>query len=449
MKYPEKESSVLEFKQKLPAKQQIIKTIIGFCNQFGGRLVVGVSDDGTITGLPEESVDETMEALHKSLYESCTPTVLPLIYTQRIQDKIILLIEVSSGMNKPYFITSLGLNEGCYVRAGLQTVKATPSMIQELQWQARGKELDKMPVYSAIDNDLDIASFMIFLRNRGIETPEWREMALHYDVLVEEHKRTFPSIAGILLFGKNPQRALSEAFIICTQFKGVQGREAIASVDCTGTLFEQYQKGLLFLTSRLYRSFAIRGAGPRQEQLEIPEEALREVLLNALVHRDYHVRGPTKIAIFDDRVEVFSPGNFPGPLKPHQLEMGLTYVRNAVIGRVFREAKLTEKLGTGLRTLFASYRERGLDLPHVLEGNGFVKCILPRPDHHKASYKVSNSSDQLQRLLQISDEITVADVMKELTTSKATATRLLKQLVDEGVLIRIGKGPSTRYAKNR
>src|SRR5262249_16333977 len=162
--------------------------------------------------------------------------------------------------------------------------------------------------------------------------------------------------------------------IICTHFKGVQGREAIATVDCMGTLFEQYQKSLLFLMSRLYRSFTIRGAGPREEQLEIPEEALREVLLNALVHRDYHIRGPTRIAMYDERVEIFSPGNFPGPLKPNQLEMGLTYVRNAVISRIFREAKLTEKLGTGLRILFGSYRERGLALPQVLEGNGFVKC---------------------------------------------------------------------------
>lgn len=407
-----------------------------------------MADDGTITGLAEEFVDDTMEALHKSLYESCTPTILPLIYTQRIQDKVILFIEVSAGMNKPYFLTSQGLNEGCYVRAGLPTVKATPNMIQELQWQARGKELDKMPIYSATEQDLDQGSFMTFLRNRGVESPEWREMALHYDVLVEEHRRTFPSIAGILLFGKNPQRGLSEAFIICTHFKGVQGREAIASVDCMGTLFEQYQKSMLFLTSRLYRSFTIRGAGLREEQLEIPEEALREVLLNALVHRDYHIQGPTRVAIFDDRVELFSPGNFPGPLKPHQLEMGLTYVRNVVIGRIFREAKLTEKLGTGFRTLFASYRERGLDLPQVLEGNGFVKCILPRPGL-KPHRKISDATDQLQRLLQITDEITVTDVMKELGVSKATATRLLKQLVDKGVLIRIGKGPSTRYSKSR
>jgi len=445
MKYPEKESSVLEFKQELPTKQQIIKTIIGFCNQFGGRLIVGVADDGTITGLPEEAVDETIEALHKSLYESCTPTILPLIYTQRIQDKVILFIEVSNGMNKPYFLTSQGLNEGCFVRAGLQTVKATPSMIQELQWQARGKELDKMPIYAATQQDLELASFKTFLRNRDIETLDEHEMCLQYDLLVEEHRRIFPSFAGLLLFGKNPQRHLSEAFIICTHFKGVQGREAIATVDCTGTLFEQYQKALHFLTSRLYRSFTIPGAGPRKEQLEIPEKALREVLLNALVHRDYHIRGPTRIAIFDDRVEVFSPGNFPGPLKHHQLEMGLTFVRNAVIGRIFREAKLTEKLGTGLRTLFGSYRERQLAPPQVLEGNGFVKCILPRPNH-RPSHKISGT-EELQRLLQIADEITVSDVMKELGVAKATATRFLKQLVDEGIVIRKGKGPSTRYSK--
>ena len=128
-KYPGQESSTLEFKRALPHKNQIIHTIIGFCNLFGGRLVIGVNDDGTIRGINEEKVGEIIESLEQSIYHSCTPTILPEIYTQRFSKKLVLIIEVSLGMNKPYFHTSEGLSNGTYIRSGSLTVKASPEMI--------------------------------------------------------------------------------------------------------------------------------------------------------------------------------------------------------------------------------------------------------------------------------------------------------------------------------
>lgn len=445
MKYPEKESATLEFKSTLPTKQQIVKTIIGFCNLFGGKLILGVDDDGTIIGVPEDTLDDMITALHKSIYESCTPHILPMIHSQRIQDKIILMIEVSAGMNKPYFLTSLGLEEGCFVRVGIQTVKATASMIKELQWQSLGKEPDEMPIYSATEEAIDEKLFEEFLSRRDIKFPKWREQALHYGLLIEEHKRIFPTYAGMLLFGKTPQRFLSESFVICSHFSGTNGREALATFDASGTLFSQHNDAMAFVTSRLYKSFTIKGVGPRQETLEIPPEALREVILNALVHRDYYIRAPSRIFIYDDRVEVFSPGNFPGPLKADQLEMGFTFVRNAVIGRVFREAKLIEKLGSGLRTLFTSYREQGLPAPHIIEGNGFVKAILPRRGLGNKIYPQEEAFSELDRLLHVADEVSTGDVARELNLSKTTAKRMISRWVAEGKIVRIGHGPATRY----
>ena len=100
MLYPEKESSVLEFKREIPTKQQIVKTMIGFCNLYGGRLILGVEDNREIIGIPEDSVDQITESVHRSIYESCTPLIIPSIHSQRIDDKIIVVIEVSSGMKR-------------------------------------------------------------------------------------------------------------------------------------------------------------------------------------------------------------------------------------------------------------------------------------------------------------------------------------------------------------
>lgn len=117
---------------------------------------------------------------------------------------------------------------------------------------------------------------------------------------------------------------------------------------------------------------------------------------NALVHRNYQIPAPCKIAIYADRVEVFSPGNFPGPIQTNNLELGITYIRNPVLCHIFREAGYIEKLGSGFITLFSEYRRAQLPTPSVIEGNGFVKCILPRPiNNEELPAEVREDSTQL------------------------------------------------------
>lgn len=123
--------------------------MIGFCNLYGGRLVLGVDDNRNIVGIQEDMIDQITESLHRSIYESCTPLVIPSIHSQRIDDKVILLIDVSSGMTKPYYLTSVGINKGTYCRIGTQTIKATPEMIQDIQWQTRGRAPGEIPIHHA------------------------------------------------------------------------------------------------------------------------------------------------------------------------------------------------------------------------------------------------------------------------------------------------------------
>src|SRR3990167_9352650 len=103
VKYPGEESITLEFKSTVPENEQLIKTIIGFCNQHGGRLVLGVDDDGTVLGLPEEEVVEVMEQLEHAIYQASSPPIIPKLFSQRVSDKILLVVEVSEGMQKPYY----------------------------------------------------------------------------------------------------------------------------------------------------------------------------------------------------------------------------------------------------------------------------------------------------------------------------------------------------------
>ncbi len=450
MKYPLQESSIIEFKREITKNDQIIKTVVGFCNQNGGKLIIGVDNDGTIYGLPEEEIHGMLEYLDKSLYEAIIPPIIPQVYAQRIGDKTVLIIEVSSGSNKPYYIKSEGLEKGTYIRLGRSTMHANADTIEELKWHSRGLSYDMMPVYHATLKDLDLDKFSEFLALRKSERKGKKNvnaLLLSYHLITHEHAHTYPTVAGILLFGKNPQHFFSEAFIICSHFSGIEGRKAIASRDCIGTLLEQFQDAYDFVLSRLNTAFTIKGAR-RIEQREIPEVALREMLINALVHRNYHINAPIKIAIYENRVEIFSPGMFPGLLDVHNLKMGITYIRNKAITKIFREAGYMEKLGTGFIMLFESYEKYGLPTPEIIEGANFIKCILPRPSARVPILKERVEQHELQSIINlfaVTTHLSMREIAENIHLSRATVGRRLAELVKRGILGKRGKGKGTRY----
>lgn len=448
MKYPESESSTVEWKSSFPEKEQIIKTIVGFCNRFGGKLIIGVSNNGDIVGIEESTAEEQMEHLDKMIYESTAPPIIPLVHSQRIGEKVILLIEVSSGMNKPYYIKSMGMEKGVFVRLGRSTMKANVDMIEELKLSSRGLHFDLSSLYHATTNDLDIEAIESFFSLRKGKKRSFIDNILaSFNIINEEHKSKYPTVTGTLIFGKRPEKHLPEAFIICSRFSGISGRNAIASQDCTGTLFEQFEMAFAFIVKHLHHSFVIREK-KREEKLEIPEVAIRETLLNAIVHRNYHIRAPIKIAIYDNRIEIFSPGDFPGPINKSNLLSGLTYIRNPGISKIFRQAKYIEKLGSGFHNLFHSYENWGLVPPEVIEGENYIKCILPREKqkalHGKDSIK---EEEKILNLFNQTEEITISDVISSLGIARATAGRRLNSLVKAFKLKKIGSGKSTSYKK--
>jgi len=445
MLFPEHESSTVELKESVPEKDQILKTVIGFCNLFGGRLIIGVRDNLEIKGIPEDEVDVLLEYLHKNIYENCTPPIFPAIYTQRFNDALVLVVKVESGMSKPYYLKGEGIQKGTYIRMGRSTLRADPQTVNELQNQARGISADMVPLYNADSGVIEHNRVKTFLAARaaGFQGSVNHGVLKAYNLIHEEQGRVFPTKGGILLFSDNPQQWLTEAFIICTRFKGISGRDAVSSRDCSGTLFEQFETAYDFIVNSLQKSFTIEG-NRRKEHYDVPVIAIREIVVNAIVHRSYSVAGPTKIAVFDNRIEIFSPGTFPGPLDTQNLTTGITYIRNPVVAKVFREAGYMEKLGTGFLTVFKAYEESGLKTPQVIEGENFIKCILPR---EKNSTDSISDHERILRLFYMADSISVGDVVKQLHIPRATAGRRLSELTDKRKLYRNGKGRACRYSK--
>lgn len=131
-----------------------------------GKIIIGIEDDGTIIGINESKIDGMFKSLSQSIYKAVTPVIFPKVYTKRIDDKIVLIIEIAEGMSKPYYRASQGMENGTYIRMGKSTVKATAEIIQELQWRGKGVSWDETPVYGAARSDLDDDKMLAFLKGR-------------------------------------------------------------------------------------------------------------------------------------------------------------------------------------------------------------------------------------------------------------------------------------------
>ena len=419
--------------------------------QFGSALYnapfyVAAKIVRTVTGLSEKQLEECLEWVEKAVYEASFPPIIPRVSLQRIDDKNLLIIEVSSGMNKPYYRRSEGMEKGTYIRVGRNTVRATPETIEELRWQTAGIHFEALPMHRATIEDLDkklISSFLEKRKNGG-ETEFSTEILKSYGLMITEHSHNYPTTAGLLLFGKNPQKFFSEAMCICTHFQGSEGRDVIATVDCEGDLFTQFNAAYNFILSRLTRSFQIEEP-QRSEKLEIPKKAIRETLLNAFIHRNYHIQAPTKIAVWSDRIEVFSPGSFPGPIDVNNLRTGRSYIRNPHICKAFREAGYIEKLGSGFIVMLDSYQAYHLPSPQVIDGGDYVKCVLSRPSPQQKYVELEDLQSQILALFQSHPELPVKEIIKTLGVPRTTLHRALTSLLDSGIIERIGRTHATRY----
>ena len=164
------------------------------------------------------------------------------------------------------------------------------------------------------------------------------------------------------------------------------------------------------------------------------------------MHRNYHYSSPSKIAIYRNRIEFFSPGIFSNPTIVNNLQSGFSYIRNIAICKVFREADYIEKIGSGFITIFKSYKKWGLKTPSVIEGEGFVKCILPRVKAHPEGVDESTS---IMDLFETMNEINISDVMSRLRLTRPTAGRKLNALTKKGLIQKKGRGRGSIYIRRQ
>lgn len=352
------EGRTIEFKESLPKKSDLNKTIVAFSNDAGGTLILGIKDDPRqIVGIPEDKLVELEEQISSQIHDSCSPTILPDISFQNIDGKYIIIVRIAKGNNPPYHLKSKGEKEGTYIRVGSSNRKATPELLEELYRKRSNISFDSVAVYEKKLDEINLHSFKDQFKQivgEEVTLTSLRKLNLTY----QEHDQLFPTNALILLSDDDlRQKLFPYSKIECARFKGTTPGNFIDQKTIDAPLTLQAEQAYQFLLRHISQGSSYEGVY-RKDRWEYPIIALREVIRNAIIHRDYALTGKDiKIAVFDDKIEITSPGNLLPTVDFNQMESGQSDIRNKVLAPIFKKLGIIEQWGNGLKLISNELKE--------------------------------------------------------------------------------------------
>jgi len=371
------ESKTLELKSQLPQHDHIAKTVIAFANTSGGKLLLGVDDQRQIIGVLEDGLFALQDKIASIIYDRCAPAILPEIYTVNLQGKLVLVIEIFRGNLLPYYLKADGKNHGTYLRIGASNRKADFDHVLDLERQKRNQGFDEEISHDQPFQSLDLSPLKARFAARG--KPLDQEKLQNLKLIQQEQGVAWPTQGLLILLGQ-PLHVATQ----CARFKGVGMDVFLDRKEYTGDLFTQLEQTEIFIKNHLYLRGEIKGL-QRTDTLEIPEAALREALINAIIHRDYTNPGrDIKVGIYDDIVNIVSPGGLPSTLTTETLTDGRSEIRNRVIARIFKELGYIEQWGSGIQRIKSTCLAQGLAEPRIREKGDFVDVEFYRPAPDKA-----------------------------------------------------------------
>ncbi len=380
------ESKNIEYKVTVPEKsEKYMKTVVAFANGRGGKIVFGVDDKTLdIVGMDMDNIYKTMDAITNAISDACEPPIRPDVAMQTVKNKTVIVVEILPGAQRPYYIKSLGMVNGTYVRVSGTTRRVEGYMLKELILEGQNRYFDSEICrnMTVSDNEIDIlckSMKEVAVKNTW-QDDEKRQIKdvtkntlISWGVLMEAEGKVYPTNAFALLTGSMPQMPV----IQCGVFKGTNRAHFIDRREFEGSIQEQMEAAFQYVLEKINMGMAIKGMY-RQDVYELPTDSIRELIANAVAHRSYLEPGNIQVALFDDRLEVTSPGMLLNNVTISKMMEGYSKPRNPAIARAFAYMKIIEKWGTGIPRLFEACEEYGLPKPELVDFDGDFRVNMYR-----------------------------------------------------------------------
>ena len=424
------ENEKTEFKSALTG--DIYKEVIAFANNGGGVIYIGVDDNGNETGVAD--VDETYTRLTNGIRDAISPDVT-VFSKYSLNENNVIKIEISEGARKPYYLKSKGIKpSGVYVRQGASSVPASEDQIRLMIKMSDG---DSFEGIRSLNQELTFVSAKQAFEKYGVEFSENK-----YRVLgITTDSNDLYTNLGLLLSDQCRHSIKAAVFA---------DEDNTSFLDCkefTGSILRQLDDAYSYLMLNNRNNAEFKGL-ERVEHYSYPQEALREALLNALVHRDYAFSGSIIININESQIEFISLGGLLPGLSAEDIQNGISQPRNPKLAEVFHRLRLIESYGTGIRRIFTLYRDCEKKPEIIVTPNTF-KLILPNRNYYstdKSEEKALN--DQQRTILQYIERngaITEETVQKLLGIKRTRAYVILKEMRDSGLIEVQGRGQNKTY----
>lgn len=439
------ESDTVEFKESFD--REAVVTADAFANTRGGTIYIGITDRGNIVGTLIGT--ESLKEWANTVSQSTEPRLIPEMEVQSHEGKPVVAIHIKENPLKP-----VSVKGRCYQRVGSSNRAMQPHEIAEMHLQSIGSSWDLTPALKTTLADLDLAMVTDYIKKanetgrRKIAPDESPQTVLEKIGLIQNNK---PTWAAILLFGKDPQRFLSQATIHC----GLFGADEISVLDdrmVMGTIIEQVNDTMEFIRKNIRVAFVMTGEPERKQVWDYPVEALREAIINAICHRDYTISSSVEIRIIRDSLKVWSPGRLTaGITLPELFTSHASVLRNKGIAQMLYDIGWIERWGGGIQKMRSASEAAGIPEPVFQEDQGF--SVIFRKDVFDRGYLVREglSERQISAVLYAREngKITNADYRRVLKVSGATAQRDLKDLVARNILEMSGKRKGAHYIVSR
>ena len=352
------ESSKVQFKERLKDAHSISQEMVAFANLHGGIIIIGIEDKtGKINGLTFEQIRKHNEFIVNAANNNIKPELFVETEQVLIDEQIIMLVKIPEGLNKPY----KDKNAVIWIKNGSDKRRVTSNEeLSRLLQSGQNIFADEQIIHTTTYADFDTEMFISYVKKRYQKpiselSVDLRKLAENSNLIKNEHL----TLTGLLLFGRNIQLHKPLFTIKCVAFADNDASSSNyldKEPDITGNLKEVFDKSMSFIVRNLHKKQTGISFNSLPE-LEIPVEVFEELLVNALIHRDYFINSVVKVFIFPNRIEIISPGKLPNSLTVENILNGISIPRNPTLQSIAQFLLPYSGLGTGLIRINSLYNE--------------------------------------------------------------------------------------------